>query len=67
MEKIYTIEQFKKLFEKAEKETLEELEAEFTESQEELNGNSKMRDFMFALQNKIVTATLKHNLFEGEE
>lgn len=63
MEKIYTIEQFKKLFEKTEKETLEELEAEFTESQEELNGNSKMRDFMFALQNKIV----KHNLFEGEE
>lgn len=67
MEKIYTIEQFKKLFGKAEKETLEELEVEFTESQEELNGNSKMRDFMFALQNKIVTATLKRNLFEGEE
>lgn len=67
MKKRYTIEQFKELFEKAEKETLEELEAEFTKSQEELNGDSRMESFMFALQNKMVTTTLKHNLFEGEE
>lgn len=67
MEKIYTIEQFKELFEKAEKETLEELEAEFTKLQEELNGDSRMKNFMFALQNRMVINTLKHNLFEGEE
>ena len=58
-EKKYTMEEFKEMYEEAVVKTIEELDKDFKEAS---NGDS-MQMVAFSLQNLMVIATLKKNIF----
>lgn len=67
MERKYTMKEFKKMFEKAQMETLKQLEDERKEAENRLGKEqNSLGTIMFTMQNTMVTAMLHNNLF-GEE
>lgn len=69
MENKYTIEEFKKMFTKAQIKTLKDLEEERIETQKKMgNEDDVLIQIIFTMQNSMVMAMLYRNLFEeGEE
>ena len=65
---MYTMEQFKEMFEKARKETIEQMQKEFKEATEQGEQPvNPVAELMYQMQNMLAFAELKRNLFEPKE
>ena len=65
MTKKYTMEELRKIYDDAERKTMEELSKSFKESLNDEDDN--MQELVFGLQNVVVLATLRKYLFKGDE
>ena len=63
----YTMEEFKKMYDKAVVETLAELENDMNKTQEQSGKKSEMGSLIFKMQNIMVSGMIKAKLFEEEK
>ncbi len=63
LNKKYTMEEFKEMFNKAMKETIDELEKDYDKASEENNQKDNIGSFVFTMQNMLAIGKLKSNIF----
>ena len=70
MEQKYTMEEFKEMINRAEKEVIKQLNEEFTKAIEETHGEGAvdpMQSFIYDMQNMMTISMLKAKLFKDNK